>query len=322
MKEKFNKINELIAQSRNILIVGHKAPDEDAVGSALALKLALKNQGIESSVFIADYSSKEFNYLPAYNLIKSKLDSYDFDLIFALDYGHVRRLSLDALFEQKNPSVITIDHHLDEGANHIGEVKILEPFSSTSEIIYYYLKESGWPIDKDIATCILTGIIGDTGGFLHSNTSCMTLFTVGELLSKGIRVNKIIKKILSSKSFVNNSKDLGGLLGRVEKYSELDLVYLIIKNNDFEKWHKSDLDNLVSVINTVEDCRWALLLVEYEKGKTKASLRSEEYKGIDVSKIANLFGGGGHKLASGFRVDNKPEKVFRQLIKKAKKVIV
>ena len=322
MRNKFNKINELIAQSKNILIVSHRAPDEDAVGSALALKFALKKQGINSSVFISDYSSKKYRFLPGYNLIDSELNSNDFDLVFALDYGDVRRLAIDGFLEQKNPIVITIDHHVDEGANHIGEVKILEPTSSTSEIIYYYLKELGWPIDRDIATCILTGIIGDTGGFLHSNTSYQTLLTVGELLSQGIRINKIIKQILNSNAFVNNSESLGRLLSQAEKHPELDLVYLIINNNDFEKWHKSDLDNLASAINTVEDCKWALLLVEYQKGKTKGSLRSEEYKGIDVSRIASLFDGGGHRFASGFRVDGEPEKIFRQLIKKARRVLV
>lgn len=322
MKEKFNKINELIAQSKNILIVGHRAADEDAVGSALALKLAFKKQGIESSIFIADYSPKKYKFLPGYNLINSKLDNYNFDLVFALDYGNVRRLAIDDLLKQKSPTVITIDHHLDEGANHIGEVKILEPLSSTAEIIYFYLKESGWPIDRDVATCILTGIIYDTGGFLHANTSHRVLLTVGELLSKGIRINKIIRQVLNSSTFINNSESLGRLLSQTEKYPELDLVYLIINNNNFEEWHRSDLENLVSTINTVEDCRWALILVEYEKGKTKASLRSEDYKGIDVSQVASLFGGGGHKLASGFRTDGEPEKVFRELIKKARKIIV
>lgn len=322
MREDFNKINELIAQSKNILIVSHRAPDEDAVGSALALSLALKKQGMESSIFIADYQSKEFKFLPGYNLISSKLSNHDFDLVFALDYGDVRRLAINNLLEQNKTTIITVDHHLDGGTNHVGDVKILEPVSSTSEIIYYYLKESGWTIDRDIATCLLTGIIGDTGGFLHSNTSHKTLLIVGELLSRGIRINKIIKQILNSSSLVNNSQVLGQLLSRIEKYPELDLVYLVINNNDFESWHKSDLDNLASAINTVEDCKWALLLVEYEKGKTKGSLRSEEYKGIDVSKIASLFGGGGHKLASGFRTDDEPEKVLRQVIKKVGKVLI
>ncbi len=321
MKEDFDKINELIAQSKNILIVSHRAPDEDAAGSALALKLAFKNQGIDSSVFISDYSSKQYKFLPGNDLISSELTNYDFDLVFALDYGDVRRLSIDDLL-LKNPTVITIDHHLDEGANHIGEVKILEPVSSTSEIIYCYLKESGWQVDRDIATCILTGIIGDTGGFIHANTYYKTLLIVGELLSRGIQINKIIRQILNSRVLVNNSKLFGELLSRVEKHQDLNCVYLLVNNEDFESWHRSDLDNLVSAMNTVEDCKWALLLVEYEKGKTKASLRSEEYKGVDVSKIASLFGGGGHRLASGFRMNKEPEKVLGDVVKKTKKILI
>ncbi len=316
MKENFNKVSELIAQSKNILIVSHRAPDEDAVGSALALNLALKKQGIDSSIFISDYSPREYKFLPGYNLISSEIKNCEFDLIFALDYGDIKRLSLDDFLIQKQPTIITIDHHVDEGTNHIGEIKILESASSTSEIIYDYLNESGWQIDKDIATCLLTGIIGDTGGFLHSNTSYKTLIMVGNLLSKGIRINKITKQILNNKTLANNSKLLGGLLSRVEKYHDLNLVYLIVNHDDFESWHKSDLDNLVSTINTVDDCNWALLLVEYEKGKTKGSLRSEDFKGVDVSKIASLFGGGGHKLASGFRAEGRPEEVFQTLIDK------
>lgn len=322
MKEKFNQINELIAQSRNILIVSHRAPDEDAIGSALALKLALKKQGIESSVFIDSYSPKEFNFLPAHNLVNSKLDNYNFDLVFGLDYGDVRRLAIDDLLEQNKPTVITIDHHVDEGANHVGEVKILEPVSSTAEIIYHYLKESNWSIDRDIATCLLTGIIGDTGGFLHANTSHRTLLSVGELLSKGIRINKIIKQILNTSALIDNSQVLGQLLSQVEKYPELDLVYLVVNNDDFEKWSKSDLHKLASTINTVEDCKWALLLVEYEKGKTKASLRSEDFKGANVSKIASLFGGGGHRLSSGFRINGKPEEILKEVIKKVEKITI
>jgi len=322
IKSDFDKVNELIHRFKNILIVGHRPPDDDAVGSALALKFALRGQGIESSIFIADYSPKKYKFLPGYNLINSKLDNYDFDLVFALDYGDVRRLAIDDLLEQRNPAVITIDHHVDGGTNHIGEVKILEPISSTAEIIYYFLKESGWVIDKDVATCILTGIIYDTGGFLHSNTSHRTLLTVGELLSKGIRINKIIRQVLNTSAFVENSRSLGQLLSRTERHPEIDLVYLVVNNSDFEKWHKSDLKNLVSAINTVGDCRWALILIEYEEGKTKASLRSEEFKGVDVSKIASLFGGGGHKLASGFQVDDKPERVLEQVIEQARKVIV
>jgi len=321
LKKDFNKINELVSGSKNILIVSHRSPDEDAAGSALALKLALKKQGIDSSVFISGYSSKQYKFLPSYNLINSELNSYDFDLVFALDYGQVRRLSIDGLLA-KNPTVITIDHHVDEGVDHIGEVKILAPVSSTSEIIYHYLKESGWHIDRDIATCILTGIIGDTGGFLHANTSYGTLLAVGELLSRGIQINKIIRQILSSRALVDKSETFGQLLSRVEKHPELDFVYLIVNHDDFNSWYRSDLDNLASMINTVADCKWALLLVEYEQGKTKASLRSENYKGVDVAKIASLFGGGGHRLASGFRIDKEPEKALREVIKKTKEVLI
>lgn len=81
MKKKFDEINEIIARSKNILISSHRSPDEDAVGSSLALQIALKNQGINSSVYISGYSSEEYKFLPNYNIIKSKLDHYNYDLV-------------------------------------------------------------------------------------------------------------------------------------------------------------------------------------------------------------------------------------------------
>jgi len=322
MKENINKISKLIANSKNILIVSHLSPDEDAVGSALALKFALKNHNIDSSVFIKGYSDSEYRFLPGCYSIENKLKNYNFDLIFALDYGDVQRLAINDLLEQKKPKVITIDHHVDNGVHHIGEVKILEVSSSTSEIIYRYLKELGWSIDRNIAICILAGIIGDTECFLHSNTSRETLLAVGDLLSQGVRINKITKQILSNNGFSKNFQILGQAFNNVKKYSELDLAYLIIDNNDFENLYKFDSSGLITLINTIDDCKWSLLLTEYEKGKTKASLRSEEYNNIDVSEIASLFGGGGHKLASAFKMNKSPERVFRQVVKKAKKVLI
>ncbi len=223
------------------------------------------------------------------------------------------------MIKENNPNIITIDHHIDKGSSHIGKVKIIELASSTAEIIYHYLNYSKINIDQNIATCLLSGIIGDTGGFLHSNTSHKTLSIAGELLTKGVGINKITKQILNNKSLIDNSKNLGKILSNIKKYPEIGLVYLIINNQDFSSWYKAYSDNLVSLINTVKDCKWALLLVEYDSGKTKASLRSEEYSGVDVSKFANFFGGGGHKLASGFKIDKKPEKVLELLVKEAKK---
>ncbi len=318
IKNNFKKVNSLIKSSKKILIVSHKSPDQDAVGSALALKLALQEKGVDASIFISGYSKKEFSFLPGYQLIKPILTSHDFDLVFGLDYGHINRLDIDELLNKSNPSFVTIDHHIDSGLNHIGSIKIVCSASSTSEIIYYYLKYSKFPINKDIATCILSGIIGDTEGFIHSNTSHKTLSISGELLSMGVKINKITKQVLNNKYLVDNPRSLGKILSGVKKYSDLSLVYLVIKNSDFESWNKTCLENLVSTINTAEDCKWALLLVEYDQNKTKASLRSEEHAQVDVSKIANLFGGGGHKLASGFRVDKAPEEVLNLLIRRVK----
>ena len=323
MEEKFEKINQLIAESKNILIVSHRAPDGDAVSSALALKFALKKQGIKSVIFIDSYSAKEYKFLPDYKSIESQLNNYDFDLVFALDYGNWRRLSIDKLIEQKNPKSVTFDHHLDAGKDHIGEVKILSKASSTAELIYDYLKKSGWGINKNIATCILAGIISDTEGFLHSSVSQESLLAVAELLDYKPNMRRTINKFFNRNNCLEkDSLSLAKAISQIKKHSELELVYLVISNTDLKAWDKFDFNIIISTMGSIADCRWILLLVEYEKGKTKASLRSNEYRNIDVSEIAKLFGGGGHKVASAFQMNKKPKKVLKKVIRKSRKVLV
>ena len=199
----------------------------------------------------------------------------------------------------------------EEGNN---EMRILTPFHVYAE----HYSPSGYK-----GVCL--GKENDCGG-CEEGTKPTAKWLAWGVNKDGLKLfkfgHKIIKQVLNTNAFVENSRSLGQLLSKTEKHPELDLVYLVVNNNDFEEWHKSDLENLVLAINTVGDCRWALILIEYEEGKTKASLRSEEYKGVDVSKIASLFGGGGHKFASGFQVDDKPEKVLEQVVERARKIIV
>lgn len=319
IREDFIRINELLRRAKNILITAHSHPDGDAIGSMLALKLALDNRGFNSSLFCFHLPPREFLFLSGCDEIKNQLEDEEYDLVFALDYGDLNRLGIDDLIKEKKPTIISIDHH--PLSTQIGEINIIEPtVSSTAEIIYYFLQEFDYPIDKDIASCLLTGVFDDTGGFCHANTSRETLLVAGELLLKGARLNKIVKYTAPSGKSVSNTKLWGRALSRIKRDPHLGLVYSIITQEDFEgcQGKSSDLDGITSLLNTISDSKYSLLLVEYERGKTKGSLRSEEYKGVDVSKIAKALGGGGHKLASGFRIDAGPQDTLKLVIDKSK----
>ncbi|MDD3190572.1 MAG: bifunctional oligoribonuclease/PAP phosphatase NrnA [Candidatus Pacebacteria bacterium] len=302
------KIIEQIKNSRNILILSHKNPDGDAVGSSLALALALKTLGKEVSCFSVSGIPEVFNFLPGVDFFRKGADFMNYDLVVLLDCATFSRTGIEdiqrvaASFDR----LIIVDHHpkteVEESAE--SEYWIDEKKSSTAVMIYELLIEMGVNISKDVATCLLTGIFTDTGGFQHSNTDESSMRAAAELMKKGPRIEKISRNMFSGKS-VPAIKLWGKALSRIENSSNTGMAVSYVTMEDIEEAgaKEEDLSGLISVINTVSDAKFSLLLTEYDKNKIKGSLRSEDYKGMDVSRLARGLGGGGHKLASGFEME-------------------
>ncbi len=172
ISEQFQRVNELLKGAQNIFITSHESPDADAVGSILAMSFALDRQNFKNFIYLPDEAPQYLSFLPGFEKLKKEIPSFDFDLLVCLDYGDFERLKLPQNFSEKK--IITLDHHL--ASEQKGNIKIINPeLSSTAEIIYLWLTESGLEIDKEIATCLLAGIISDTGGFKHVSTSPQTL---------------------------------------------------------------------------------------------------------------------------------------------------
>lgn len=312
----FQQIDELLKGARKVLIASHQRPDPDAVASVLALHYLFKKKNLESFPYLPDPPSKNLSYLPGFFEIKTEVDDFEPNLLFGLDYGDFKRLRLPEHI-LKNPSlkIITIDHHLE--SDQQGEVKILEPgFSSTTEIIYHWLKYQNIEIDNEIATCILTGIISDSGGFRHVSVTAETLNIVSELLLKGVSLNKIIGQTLAFKSSPNFSKAWGRVLFRAKLDQKTNLAYSWFSAEDFEKFgvKSADFDGITNLISTGSPLNLGLFLVEYEKGRIKGSLRSEPHGGINVVKIAKGLGGGGHPYAAGFQQEGTIEETLKKVL--------
>lgn len=310
MKNEFQQIENLILKSQNILLATHRDPDGDALGAMLALKLGLAKLGIKATAFCQDRVPGPFLFLPQAGSVCQTVNPQEYDLVIALDYGDIERTGLD--LSQINCPLISIDHH--PGGNHQGQIQIvLSNLSSTAEIIYHFFQEIKLAIDKDIATCLLTGIFTDTGGFQHINTSVEALNISGQLLLKGAPLNKVSKHYSQIRN-LNTLKILGRALSNMKK-SSYGMVYSQISKKDLDECRANlaDLSSFSSLINTAADSKFALVLTEYEKGKIKGSLRSEEYKGVDVSQIARRLGGGGHKFSSGFKTKGSLEEVLKKV---------
>jgi phosphoesterase RecJ-like protein len=324
-KEKINQIKKIIEENNNFLIISHERPDGDALGSVLAMKIALEKQGKKAIGFCADVLPENFNFLPGIEKIKNDpkiVDEFIKNLenrysIILVDCSEIYRTGLKNL--KKENVALAIDHHPlvhPEAKLSIIEVEV----SSASEIIFDLFKKLDIEINKDIAICLLTGIICDTGGFKHSNTNSKTLEISAELMKKGARLNKITKKVFRSKN-ETTLKIWGRALSRIQKDPKTGLAFSIITYDDLKQCGASleDLSGISNIISTAKEARFSLLLTEYEKGKLSGSLRSEEFKGVDVSQIAKLFNGGGHKFASGFKIKGSGKESFLKIKEKLTK---
>ena len=329
----FQKINALLKNAKNILIVSHEDPDADAIGSMLGLNLFLKEIGLKPFLYLSDSPPNFFSFLPGFSEIKNKIPKdLDFDLLFGLDYGDFKRLNLPGYVLAKKSlikNLITIDHHQ---GRQTGKVKIVDPkVSSTCEIIYQWLKEAppagSLPIDiidKEIATCLLTGIVGDTGGFSHVSTSFRTMRAASDLLSKGAPLDRIENLTLFSEStsLLKSAEIFGKVLSRIKTVPECKLVYSWLSTEDLRNQPFSTLElneilgegRVASIISKELNCNFALFLIEYKKGEIRGCLRSEPFKGKKVDQIAKKLGGGGHPYAAGFKQRGTIEEVLKKVL--------
>lgn len=301
----YKQLQYVIGNSQKILLFAHSSPDGDTVGANLALKEYAKNLGKTADITCFDpFPAYLSGIAPATFDFPDHLDLKSYDAVIACD-------SVERGFEKLIPSldekqvVVIIDHHPDITLR--GDISIIDPrFSSVCEIIYCFLSKIDAKITRNIATYLMIGILGDTGNFQHANTSARIMEIASNLMKKGAPIAKIIDAV-----FTNKKLSTLKLWGRAFEKSKINLqngmIITVLTRQDITDCNATieDIAQVSSILNTVPGTKFSLVLSEREDGKIKGSLRSEEYKGVDVSAIAHLFGGGGHKLASGFEVNGK-----------------
>ena len=298
----FEEVATLVQQKNNILLASHERPDGDALGSMTAMFCALKTHKDKRIVmFSKDPVPENMKFLPHVDEIVCNIEIGEFvpDLFFGFDYGSFDRLGVDKELI-KNATFVTIDHH--PFLKQIGDVLIIDDSaSSTCEIVYQFLTYAGYDISTPIANAILTGIFTDTGGFAHVNTSVSTLNIAGDLLRRGASLPKLRKHTFSGKSY-HTLGVWGRILRNILHDEHIGMAYAVLSHDEFSEMNASleDFEGIVNIINMPPDVKFSLLLIEHEPGIIKGSFRSEPFKDVDVSRIANALGGGGHKYAAGF----------------------
>lgn len=304
-KKEFNTLKYIIKNSQRILLFAHSRPDSDTIGSNLAFYYYLKGLDKEVEVACFDTMPEYLKIFANYDLKHpGEIDLHSFDSIIAMDsvergFEKIRDKFLD------NQAIVLIDHHPD--IKEDGDLNIMEAsFSSVSEIIFDYFEFHNIKISSKIATLLLMGILGDTGNLQHSNTTPKVMHIVAKLLNRGASVAKISKMIFSNNRF-STLKLWGRALEKAKINPNNKMIATVITKKDLEECQASydDTAEIASILNTVPETSFSLVLSERDGGIIKGSLRSEKYKGVDVSEVAHQFGGGGHKLASGFEIKGR-----------------
>ncbi len=291
------KLDEILKGVKRAGIAGHVRPDGDCTGSCLALYqyLRMYYPEVSTDVYLEEIPNS-FHMLTGADEIRHELpEDTGYDVFFALDCGDTKRLGFaGTLFEQAKKTVC-IDHHVSNLA--FADVNQIVPdASSTSELIYDLLEKER--ITKEIAEALYLGIVHDTGVFQYSCTKPSTMEAAAELLRKGIDGPKIIEKTFYEKTYAQNQV-LGKAL--LESICLMDgkviFSYITKKSMNFFGVKAKDLEGIISQLRVTTGVEAAIFLYELESGEFKVSLRSKEK--VDVSKVAQYFGGGGHVRAAG-----------------------
>jgi len=307
MSTEFQRATDLIQNSRTILLTMHERMDGDDGGSVLAIGAQLERLGKNVTYAIKKGVPPNLKFLPGSEKISDDIEHEGFDLLIMCGCGNKERCGSENIISLSVPT-INIDHHPDNTL--FGNINIVDPAkSSVAELVYDFFIFNRWIIDRSIATCLLTGIITDTGSFMHSNTQASTLKTAAELMSKGALADNIIKH-----AYKNKGTNILKAWGRAMENSYFDkdsgIIYSVIDEEDLEdigKLPQSAFEGFVEILNTVPEAKFAMFLRQ-DGEVIKGSLRSQSAKTADVSNIARLFGGGGHKQAAGFSIIGKLEK--------------
>ena len=298
------KIFSQIDQSKNILLVSHRRPDGDTVGSAMAFFEYIKIKERTVSAFCVDQIPENLFFLPNTKNYFHDLtldDLKKFDLIIALDCGDIKQTGIDEILRQKEKHniLINIDHHFTN--NNYGDINLVRPeASSTSEVVYTLFSKMNKPISKNMTNALLTGIVTDTTYFSNAGTTIDSIKLASDLLIKGAKIKEVTKNVWKNKN-LTALKLWGRVFERLIFNKELGIVTAIVTQEDVCHNDLPDdaLEGIANFLTSLHEAKVILVLTQIENNVLKGSLRTT-HDDIDVSALAQKLGGGGHKKAAGF----------------------
>lgn len=301
------RARDLLQSAHRIVCICHRNPDGDAIGALLGMALLLEQSMSHAQVIFqcVDPVPETFLFLPGAQRVQSGYTWQEGDAVVIVDCAEAKMTvmheSHPMLFDGSVPS-IQIDHHPSNPG--YAQVNFVEPeAASACEIVVELADALGWPIDADIATCLLTGVYTDTGGLLHSNTTARVYRTVARLLRAGARKQTIVTAVFRTAK-LSTLRLWGRVLEKITLTEEGGAISAVTEG-DFRATGAdyAELTGAIDYVNAVPGMRFSLILSERD-GKVKGSLRTLR-DDVDVAAMAQKFSGGGHRRAAGFALQGK-----------------
>lgn len=282
-----------IEKRNRFLLTSHARPDGDAIGSALACWQILRSMGKEADVILRDGVPRIYQSLPfAGEIVQTERVDGGYDAAIVLECDGIERTRLDGLESQ---FLINIDHHL--SGRPFADVNWIDPQAvATAEMVYRVAREAGVPVSPEIATCLYTAVLTDTGSFMFEGTSERTFALARQLVLAGADPADCARHVYFGHSTAK-MRLLGAALSHLEREGEL--AWFWVTQQEMERFHalEEDCEGLVNYALSIYDVQVAILLRELPDCRVRISLRSKGK--VDVARIAERFGGGGHRCASG-----------------------
>ena len=304
------QVVELIEKKQAFAITSHIRPDGDGIGSGLALYWMLRSLGKEVDVVLRDRIPPAYEILPGSESVYVQDDLVkDYDAVFLMECSDAERPGLPSL---KNQFIVNIDHH--STTEPFGHINWIDPTAgAVGEMIYNLAKALGVEVTKEIGDCIYTAILTDTGSFHFSNTTERTLKIASELVRRGVEPAKISQALFYSHPF-SKIKLMGMVLSTIQRDESGHIAWVTV---DHETMYEAgacdeDADGIVNYALSIDEVVAVAFFKELSSGIWRISLRSKGKN--NVAKVAEVFGGGGHRNAAGCRIEGDFEEVRCRVI--------
>jgi phosphoesterase RecJ-like protein len=297
-----------IQQRRRFLVTSHARPDGDAIGSTLALAQVLRKMGKSGEIVLGDPVPLLYHPLPgSETIVHSSQVNGDYDAVIILECDSVQRTRLRGL---ENQFLINIDHHI--SSRPFANINWIDPSAvATAELIFRLAQAAQIKITPEIATCLYTAVLTDTGAFCYAPTNACTFELAKFLVEHGADPGKIAQGVYFS-SPMSKMCLLGAALSRLERDGAI--TWMSVTRHDMERFGalEEDCEGLVNYALGIAGVEVAIFFREVAHERIRVSIRSKG--AVNVAQIAQKFGGGGHECAGGFSTEGPVEEAAKRVL--------